>query len=440
MTGRTVLVTGAAGFIGKDVVARLLESGRVVRAMVRSPGPTPFPAHDRLHTVRADMRDGASLAAAVDGVDAVVHLAAAKSDEADSDDVNVEGARRLISACEGAGVARLINISTQSAKLPRKGTYGRTKSEADRIFHGSGLDVTTLRPSIVYGEEKSGVFGTVLGFIEKLPVVPILGDGRWISAPVYLGDLSDAIIACLENDATIGRIYDIGGPDPVSFDDLIARLSAELGRSRPTLHIPFSISLLAARALAALLSNPPITVSNVLGSNQDTGIDIGPARRDFGFDPIGLDEGIRRVLAAPGPPGAGPGTTGRGEDRAAEGRLFGCYMLGSVPPPELIDRYAAASLAILGEGSDPEIRFVLRHPGALPFVDAASGILRPRSRLRQKLLIMAAVLEATPRYADFFLRDPEPPPRLLAALAWHALTGGLRIVAGIPVLLLARRG
>ena len=100
---RPVLITGAGGFIGKDVVSRLLARGWRVRAMVRRAGGTGLPSHERLEVVTADMRDEVSLRAAVKGVAAVVHLVAAKSDEKDSDDVNVGGAKRLVAVCRADG-------------------------------------------------------------------------------------------------------------------------------------------------------------------------------------------------------------------------------------------------------------------------------------------------------------------------------------------------
>src|SRR4029077_9303936 len=143
---------------------------------------------------------------------------------------------------------RLINVSTQSTKISRKGIYARTKRAADEVFHGSGLDVTTLLPSVVYGEAQSGVFGTILRFLQKAPIILVLGDGKWISAPVYVGDVCAAVIACLETPGTIGKAYDIGGPDAIGFDDLIDRIGAAIGRCPPKVHVPFTIALWIARA------------------------------------------------------------------------------------------------------------------------------------------------------------------------------------------------
>jgi len=447
-----ILVTGAAGFIGRDVLARLLDRGWRVKAMVRRTPSPPFPSHDKLEAVRADMRDADSLRKAIANVAVVVHLAAAKSDEPESYDVNVGGAKRLIEACNAAGCTRIINISTQSAKIPRKGTYAQTKNEADKIFHCSGLQVTTFLPSIVYGEQRSGVFGTVLQCVQRLPVVPVLGNGKWVSAPIYVSDVSGAIISSIENDNTASKMYDLGGPDVISFDALIDKICAELGIKRRKLHIPFTVALLAAKAAGRLLSKPPITVSNVLGSNQDTNIDIEPARRDFAFDPLDLDTGLKVVLSKsliPRTLNSSRCTLPRSSsnDEAtlkAECVLNARYLMDCEPPQELIDRYVEANRILFGkeiEGRvEPELAFIHRNPHALPFIDAAAGLLRPQSIVRRKLFLTAAILEATPTYADFFLKRPEPVLKLLCSLVWQVAHSLVKVAIGVPLFIWARRG
>lgn len=427
----TVLVTGAAGFIGRNVVTRLLQRGWRVKAMVRRlEASEGFPKNDRLGVVQADIRDAEALRRAAQDANAVVHLAAAMADEKDSEEINVGGARHLVGACRAAGCLRIVNISTQSAKIARKGLYGRTKSAADEVFHNSGLTVTTLLPSIVYGDETSGVFGTVLGFVQKLPVVPVLGDGRWISAPIYVGDVAEAILACLEHDKTIGQRYDLGGPDQLSFDDFIDRICAARSIRRPKLHIPFGLSLLAARIATRLLPKPPITVSNVLGSNQNTNIDIGPARRDFGFQPMNFQSGLARVLGA---------VTTEERILATESTAIARYLIARAPSPELQHRYAAACRARLRESGDVELEFARRHPCTWPLLDAATGLLRPHSAVRQRVFLMAAVLEASPEHVEFFLKPPEKPLRLMASVAWQGIRSAVMAAVGVPLLFWARR-
>jgi nucleoside-diphosphate-sugar epimerase len=290
-----ILVTGAGGFIGRYVVWHLLDHGMQVRGMVHSSNPfNPSPC---LEVVQANVRDLAAVANAVTEARAVVHLAAAKADERDSHAINVLGARNVITACRQAGCRRIINISTQSTKIARRGLYGRTKLEADELFHASGLDVTTLLLSIVYSDVPEGIFGTMLRAVKHWPFIPMFGDGTWVSAPLHVDDIAHAVAACLATDKTIGRTYDLAGPDFVTFDELLHIMGESVGRMPPLVHIPFGLSMLIARIGAALLPHPPVTVSNVLGSNQPTSIDMVPARNDFGFAPRPVREGMARAAS-----------------------------------------------------------------------------------------------------------------------------------------------
>ena len=401
----------------------------------------PFPASDeRLEVAYGDMRDRSALAEAVQDVDVVVHLAAAKSDEKYSYDVNVGGAERLVEACRRAGCRRIINISTQSVKIARKGVYAGTKQQADKVFEESGLAVTTLLPSVVYGEEMEGIFGTVAKMIRKLPVVPVLGNGRWICAPVYVGDVAEFVCRCIEQDRTAGKQYDVGGPDLVSFNDFIDRIARHMGITRRKIHIPFGVSLLAAKCLSTLLARPPITVSNVLGSNQDTQLDVTPAKMDLGWDPIDFETGLKKVLSVelPGKREVSPPDDA---ELAAECVRLTHYLIGQDPAPELVDRYMAANRMLFPDepkGSG-EAQFVRRHPRALPLIDAAAGLLKPESIVRKKALLMTAILEASPAYADYFLETSMSPYRLGGMLVWNGLRAAVKIVLGIPVLWVATR-
>ncbi len=274
----------------------LADSGYDVTAVIRSPARADL-LPSTVKTSPGDVTRLDSLIDAFEGHDAVVHLAVAKSDEPFSYDVNVVGAQNVIAACHHHQVGRIVNMSTQSAKIARRGIYGETKAQADDAFQSSGLAVVTLRASIVYGPDLLGVFGQLVDAVGKLPVVPVIGSGKWKSRPVHVRDLSDAVQAVLESPATVGQTYDLGGPDDVTFDQLIDAVAEQVGRSRPKVHVPYRLVLPAVRLAAAVLSSPPVTVSNVLGSNQNVEFDPLPLARDIGFAPIPLAEGLSEVLA-----------------------------------------------------------------------------------------------------------------------------------------------
>lgn len=293
---KRVLVTGASGFIGRHTVSALLAAGYHVTGLLRASSTPPFSQTERLTWVTGDMRDLESLVTAVEGADAVVHLAAKDVEGDESYAVNVEGARHLIEAARRRGLKRIVNISTQAVKIEHKGTYGATKAEAEQILGASGLHVTTLRLSVVYGPGAGGVFAKIVAYVRRLPVVPVIGSGRWRCRPVHVGDVAEVILRCLENDRTVNQTYEVGGPEEVTLNQLIDAIAAELHLKRRKFHIPVRVGLFAAKALARLMTNPPFTVSNVLGSTQATECDISSLARDLNFAPLPLSRGLPLAL------------------------------------------------------------------------------------------------------------------------------------------------
>ena len=369
------------------------------------------------------MRDAESLSAALVGCVAVVHLAASTRDDVESHDINVNGARRLVNACKSVGCRRLIVVSTLSARIARQGIYARTKQQADDIFLHSGLDVTLLYPSLVYGEQRLGMFGALQRVVEQHRLIPVLGNGRWKSAPVHISDLTRMFVLCMGEPRSIGRTYDVAGPELICFDALLDRIGDATGCGpRAKIHIPMAVALLAALLMAKFLRSPPFSVSNILGSNQDTVIDIAPAVRELGFAPITLDEGLRRMFP--------------GSDRLVlerEARLFARYLVNTEVTPEVADRYAQAHLRRLPAPPDRLTAFVRRHTWSLGLLDAGSACSHTQSGLRKRLLLMAMVLEATPQYADCFLPRRRARIGAFAGLAWQGSCAVARWLIGFPL-------
>ena len=293
-----VLVTGASGFIGTALTPRLIAAGHVPRLMFRKPPATPPPAPAEV--VLGDMGDPASLAAAVAGADAVVHLGAATSsgrlDPAYAYRINVGGATALVDACRASGTRRAIVASTQHVHLPHPGLYGRTKRIADAIFRDAGLDVTILRPSLVYGPGSSGVFVKLVGLVRKLPVIPVIGKGLWHLRPVYLENFVDVVVEAVGRPELAGRMYDVGGPDFVTYNEFLAAICTALGKRCRSFHMPLTVSFVLATILERLLKNPPLTVDNVHGSTVEAPCDLTALRRDFHVSLTPLAAGLGLTL------------------------------------------------------------------------------------------------------------------------------------------------
>jgi NADH dehydrogenase len=287
-----VLVTGASGFIGQSMVARLAAIGHEVRALVRRPDGVP--GRPRVEAFAGDLLDAGSLDRAAEGMDAVIHLACATgvADEAQVRRVNVDGTRALLDAAQRHGVRRFVFVSTISATRVRMGPYGRTKREGEAMVAHSGLEWVTVRPSLVYGTAPVGLFATLAGYLRSLPVVPVIGSGTIELDPIHVDDVCEVLAQCVTRPDVVGKTYDLLGPDRVTFNEFLDRLARELDIRKPVVHIPGGIALLMASMLGLVSKRPPVSVDNVLGMTSPARVDRAPARRDFAIRWTPLVDGL----------------------------------------------------------------------------------------------------------------------------------------------------
>lgn len=292
-----ILVTGATGLLGQDLVAELLKQGFITHILLRPTAFCPFPPHSRLIIHRGDMTDIHSLIRSLKGIDAVVHLAANKYHPSLSYQVNVQGARNLKQAMLKTKVRRLINLTSQSTKISRRGVYGTTKKLSDEILHNPSIfQVTTLAPSLVYGDDPTSLFHTVARYVKSLPLVPVFGNGHWRLFPIRVSDVSAAIIACLTNPQTIDQFYDLGCARSLTMNQLVAKIAHLYHRPTRILHLPVWLGLLGAKLLRLVTPNPSVTADNILGSTQDTHCHPSRAIKQLKLKPLPVAVGLRQTL------------------------------------------------------------------------------------------------------------------------------------------------
>ena len=283
----TVLVTGAAGYIGREMVASLVASGRPVRALVHhSSGQPP----EGVEHVQGDVTDAGSLRAAAEGCDAIVHLVAIlDGSDAEFEAINTGGAVNAVAAARANGIRRLVHmsalgVSQQNAPLTR---YWGSKYAAKLAVTESGLDWTVMEPSFVFGRN-----GGALKAFESLikpPVAPVIGDGRYRHQPVWVGDVATAFVRALGRPETVGRTYGLGGPQVFEFNDLLDELARVTGRKpRPKLHAPVGLM----KAQAALLQHlpPPLKVTReqIVMLVAGTECELGPMRSELAIEPASM--------------------------------------------------------------------------------------------------------------------------------------------------------
>jgi uncharacterized protein YbjT (DUF2867 family) len=234
---RVILVTGATGVVGSELLSQLLADGQEVRCLVRDPkrlGPNRV----RVQLSLADLGDPRGLRHAVRGADTVIHLAEAIRDQPPRrlEEINALGTYRLLRAAESAGVRRFVFFSAIGASLHQRTRFFRSKALAEDIVDGADIETTILAPSIIYAPDDPWV--TMMRRLALLPLVPISGSGRAAYEPLSARDAAAATIAAVG--AEPGR-YELAGPERLTYDEIARVIGGAAGRVRPHVHVPLPV-------------------------------------------------------------------------------------------------------------------------------------------------------------------------------------------------------
>jgi len=298
-----ILVTGAGGFVGSNLLKRLSAASQPVRALVRSRSDLERIRSASVAACRLELTDPISLHAALEGVEQVVHLAGTFRElgRGTFDVIHQNGTRRLLEAAKGANVKHVIYISTLGAAPDRIYPYVRSKWLAEGEVRGSGLPFTILRPSLLFGEGDR--FLTPLTrLLRKSPYAFIPGYERLRCQPLWVGDLVTCLMRTVESRVGKGEVIPLAGPEQITYEGVIDLLQKRLESNRPKLRLPVSLAASLTLLLERMLRVPPLT-SGILDIWRLGAItDRHAVRKVYGFTPMPLSEGVRYLLSSDGPP------------------------------------------------------------------------------------------------------------------------------------------
>jgi uncharacterized protein YbjT (DUF2867 family) len=271
-TRSVATVFGGSGFIGRYVVKRLAQRGFVVRVAVRDPVHAyflrPMGVVGQIVPLGAPISDEAAVTRAVNGAQVVVNLLGilAERRRGDFQRVHAEGAGRIARLCAAARVLRLVHISAIGADPNSPSRYGATKAAGETSVRQNFPAASILRPSIVFGPEDQ-FFNRFARIAQSLPIMPVIcGETRF--QPVYVGDVADAVMACLGRADTAGELFELGGPRVCTFREILAYVLKETARHRPMLSVPLPIVRVMA-AIGQLLPAKPFTRDQLLMLQRD---------------------------------------------------------------------------------------------------------------------------------------------------------------------------
>ena len=302
---RTVAVAGGSGFIGRAIVRRLAAiPGMRIRVLTRDPEKARerLAGAEMIEFVAADVNDVALLTAAVAGADTIVNAVQFDGYPVENaargltfNRVDYGGTVALIAAGKAAGVNHLIYISGAAADERSPNPAFRAKGRAERTLRDSGLGYTILRPSLVYGPNDRVVNG-IARALRMTPVMLVPGTGRQRLQPLLVDDLAACVALAIGGRGRNG-IFEIGGPDAMSFDDLVRLVMEITGRRRAIVHVPEAL-LLIGGAVAERLPGALFSRDAVAFLVADNDCDIKPLMTEFGLTLTPAREGLA-YLAQP---------------------------------------------------------------------------------------------------------------------------------------------
>jgi len=287
MANELITVFGGSGFIGRHLIRRLARRGARVRAAVRQPNLAGYLKvmgdAGQIEPVQANIRYESSIVQAMHGADKVINLVGIlhESGPQKFTRVQAEGAAAIARAASAAGVRKLVHVSAIGADAASSSSYARSKAAGEAAVREHFPTATIIRPSVVFGPEDD-FFNRFAMLARMLPALPLIGGGHTKMQPVYVTDVADAIVRALDDAATDGKTYELGGPHIYTMKQIMEMVLEQTGRRRLLLPLPFFAARIQA-ALLQILPRPLLTVDQVRLLETDNIVSQGAlALKDLG--------------------------------------------------------------------------------------------------------------------------------------------------------------
>src|SRR5580765_6834247 len=288
-----VFLTGATGFVGGNMLRRLLAEGHSVRALVRDPqnaGKAENAETAKAELVAGDVVESTGLDKGLQGCDAVVHLVGIIVEKGSNtfERVHHLGTCNVVEAAKRAGIRRFVQTSALGVRANGVAPYQTTKWKGEEEVRRSGIPFCILRPSLIFGEG-DGFVTQMMETMRTAPLFrPVPGDGKPKFRPIFVDDVTACFAHALTAEAATNQTSELGGADELTLNDVLAEIARCAGVRKPAVHIPMPLMFAGATVAQSLLKNPPVTVDQLKMLREGSTCDIGPMTRIFGVKPRGF--------------------------------------------------------------------------------------------------------------------------------------------------------
>lgn len=277
-----ILLTGATGFLGGYVLKELVKRGHEVTCFVRETSNLEKIKQLNVPYIFGELDDFKSICKALNDKEALINIAS----------LGFGHAPNIINACQEMNIKRAIFISTTGIFTKLNPDSKGIRLEAERLIKESELDYTIIRPTMIYGTPKDRNMWRLVKYLKRLPVLPILGNGKYLQQPVYVKDLAWAVVSAYETNLSIKKAYNISGLEALTYNEVVDVTGKALGKKVFKIHVPMKLSYGLLKLYEKISSKPKLKAEQVLRLNENKDFSHDEATKDFGYKPISFEDGI----------------------------------------------------------------------------------------------------------------------------------------------------
>ncbi|OGR29601.1 MAG: hypothetical protein A2005_11555, partial [Desulfuromonadales bacterium GWC2_61_20] len=291
----------ASGFVGSEVLRQLVAAGHTPRCLLRPGSENKLAVRDGVEIHHGDATVAASLAGALSGCDAVIHLIGIIREFPGKGitfrQLHVAATENIVDAAGAQGIRRFLHMSANGTRAGAPSPYHSSKWAAEERVREGDLDWTVFRPSVIFGPG-DGFVTMLADMIRRFPAVPVIGDGQYTFSPIAVSDVAAGFVAALTTPAAVGQTYHCGGPETLTYDAILDIIGSALGKKSVTkIHYP----LFMMKPVVAMLERIPafpLTTSQLTMLLEGNSCDPTPFATAFGRTPEPFATGVRRYLKA----------------------------------------------------------------------------------------------------------------------------------------------
>jgi uncharacterized protein YbjT (DUF2867 family) len=292
-----IVIAGASGFVGGHLIDHLLAAGREVSCLARSEKAANALLARGCRVIRGDITQAETLKNILHPEDIVIHLVGIIEEQGSATfrSLHVQGTRNLVDESMRAGIRHFFYQSALGSDKTSWSGYLKTKAEAEEIVMQSGIPSTIFRPSLIIGPW-DGFTRKMVDLIRLSPVIPIPGDGKARFQPIYIKDWVKCLESVLRAPQDFVSSYDLGGPEHLTYRQIVEKIAAALGTGKPIISMPMGIMKLSVGLLEGIKLKAPVSGDQLRLLEQDNICDLTAVKRYFGFTPVRFDDMLREFV------------------------------------------------------------------------------------------------------------------------------------------------